>query len=829
MAFHQRSISLPSRPLSKVEEELHSIEACISSPSLTIEMISDGLRRLEDIYSSIEEIMCLPSNQVCSSGQRRLLDGEMECSLELLDLCNAMNEVFTELKAIIQDQQVSLRKGDDAVLQAKIQSYIRLVKKAKKHSKKTLKKVVSNKEECRIVKLLSEARENTTSLFESTMHLLSKQIEMPKLSLISRAFQKKNTMICNDEQLQVLECCIGDLEAGAGLLFRRLVQSRLSDSTERQSLATHMAFHQRSVSLRSRPLSKVEEELHSVEACISSPSLTIEAISDGLRGLGDIYCSIEEIMCLPSNQVCSPQQRKLLDGEMECSLELLDMCNTMSEVFTELKAIIQDLQVSLRKGDDAVLQAKIQSYIRLVKKAKKHSKKTLKKVVSNKEDCRIVKLLREAREITTSLFESTTHLLSKQIAMPKLKMRRSPAGGEDAGAAGREIGGFSPSSIVDYTVYAHALVPKDDNCCLSSKQRSCSTNKNNRAAPTQDVERIHSYIRLVKKAKKHFKKTVKVVSDKEECKIVKLLSEAREITTSLFESKIHLLSKQIAMPKLSLISKAFQKKNSVICNEEQLQVLECCIRDLEAGAALLFRRLVQSRHKARHIKPNFPLNSQTHQRQSLAIDMAFHQRSISLPSRPLSKVEEELHSIEACISSPSLTIETISDGLRRLGDIYSSIEEIMCLPSNQVCSSEQRRLLDGEMECSLELLDLCNAMNEVFTELKAIIQDLQVSLRKGDDAVLQAKIQSYIRLVKKAKKHFKTVKKVASNKEDCKIVKLLSEAREITTSLFQSTVHLLSKQIEMPKLSLISRAFQKKNLVVCNEEQLQVLVLHRRS
>uniref|UniRef100_A0A0D3H2Z1 Uncharacterized protein n=1 Tax=Oryza barthii TaxID=65489 RepID=A0A0D3H2Z1_9ORYZ len=1106
MAFHQRSISLPSRPLSKVEEELHSIEACISSPSLTIEMISDGLRRLEDIYSSIEEIMCLPSNQVCSSGQRRLLDGEMECSLELLDLCNAMNEVFTELKAIIQDQQVSLRKGDDAVLQAKIQSYIRLVKKAKMHSKKTLKKVVSDKEECRIVKLLSEARENTRSLFESTMHLLSKQIEMPKLSLISRAFQKKNTMICNDEQLQ---------SAASGTL--RLEQDFCSGDWSRAG-----------------PISKVEEELHSIEAWISSPSLTIETISDGFRRLGDIYSSIEEIMCLPSNQVCSSEQRRLLDGEMECSLELLDLCNAMNEVFTELKAIIQDLQVSLRKGDGAVLQAKIQSYIRLVKKAKKHSKKTLTKVVSDKEDCRIVKLLSEAREITTSLFESTTHLLSKQIATPKLsliskafqkknpvicnedqlqsaaseilrleqgfcsgdwskagKMRRSPAGGEDAGAAGREIGGFSPSSIVDYTVYAHALVPKDDNCCLSSKQRSCSTNKNNRAAPTQDVERImclpsnqicssqqrklldgemecslelldicnamsevftelkaiiqdlqvslrkgdnavakiHSYIRLVKKAKKHFKKTVKVasdkedckivkllskareittsllestmhllskqiqmpklslfskafqkknpvicneeqlqvlkccigdleagaglvfrrlvqsrelhsieawisspsltietisdglrslgdiystiekimclpsnqvcssqqrklldremecslelldlcngmnevftelkaiiqdlqvslrkgdnaavqtkiqsyirlvkkakkhskktvkkvVSDKEECKIVKLLSEAREITTSLFESTIHLLSKQIAMPKLSLISKAFQKKNSIICNEEQLQVLECCIRDLEAGAALLFRRLVQSRHKARHIKPNFPLNSQTHQRQSLAIDMAFHQRSISLPSRPLSKVEEELHSIEACISSPSLTIETISDGFRRLGDIYSSIEEIMCLPSNQVCSSEQRRLLDGEMECSLELLDLCNAMNEVFTELKAIIQDLQVSLRKGDDAVLQAKIQSYIRLVKKAKKHFKTVKKVASNKEDCKIVKLLSEAREITTSLFQSTVHLLSKQIEMPKLSLISRAFQKKNLVVCNEEQLQVL------
>jgi len=70
-----------------------------------------------------------------------------------------------------------------------------------------------------------------------------------------------------------------------------------------------------------------------------------------------------------------------------------------------------------------------------------------------------------------------------------------------------------------------------------------------------------------------------------------------------------------------------------------------------------------------------------------------------------------------------MTIETTCDGLR-LGDIYSSIEEVMCLPSNQVCSSQQRKMLDGEMECSLELLDLCNAMHEDFAELKAIVQDL---------------------------------------------------------------------------------------------------------
>jgi hypothetical protein len=177
-----------------------------------------------------------------------------------------------------------------------------------------------------------------------------------------------------------------------------------------------------------------------------------------------------------------------------------------------------------------------------------------------------------------------------------------------------------------------------------------------------------------------------------------------------------------------------------------------------------------------------------------------------LPSRPHREVEEELRTLEACISSPSLTIETISDGLVRLGDMYCSIEEIMCLPSNQVCSSQQRKMLDGEMECSLELLDLCNAMHADFAELKAIIQDLQVAIRKGDDVAVQVGIQSYSRLVKKAKKHFKkTAKKVTSYNEDCRMVTLLSEAREIATSLLESTLQLLSKQIATPKRSLVSR------------------------
>ncbi|KAJ3690846.1 hypothetical protein LUZ61_020010 [Rhynchospora tenuis] len=214
--------------------------------------------------------------------------------------------------------------------------------------------------------------------------------------------------------------------------------------------------------------------------------------------------------------------------------------------------------------------------------------------------------------------------------------------------------------------------------------------------------------------------------------------------------------------------------------------------------------------------------------------MVCHNRSISLPasSHPfVLKAEEELHKLKAQVGSRSLTCEIMLDTIKAVGHVYECINDLLCMPSNQngLSHMQQRRLVDLELEESIKLLDMCSTSRDNLNVIKYHVRDLESAIRRGESEIIKSGVLFYNQLVKKANKD---VKKQVTRKSEAMagdvpaIGLLLSETRDITTSLLHCVFSILLKQTESEKTGmwpLVSGLVQKRRIVCKKEIQEDIL------
>lgn len=140
------------------------------------------------------------------------------------------------------------------------------------------------------------------------------------------------------------------------------------------------------------------------------PAITSEAIQFGILGLAELYNSVQ----ITEKQI----DAKLMEESLSGSVDLLDICSAIREVFQMMRENVQSLQSALRrKGLDSTIQTDLATYFCFRKRMNKSIAKTMKKVKSL-EHTRInvnESALRELAGIAVAIFRSILVFLSSPM------------------------------------------------------------------------------------------------------------------------------------------------------------------------------------------------------------------------------------------------------------------------------------------------------------------------------------------------------------------------------------------------------------------------------
>ncbi|KAI4327810.1 hypothetical protein L6164_020228 [Bauhinia variegata] len=195
----------------------------------------------------------------------------------------------------------------------------------------------------------------------------------------------------------------------------------------------------RSISLpaRSHPsTARIEEELNKLRSWEASSASKVKTICSGLSGLVVLYKCIEDLLKLPLTQqaLAQHQNEKWVDELLDCPVKFLDVLGNTRDAILLLKGSVGELQsaVRRRKVGDLGIETHVSAYFSLRRNVRKVCTKSL--VILKQMDASsdasppldlknhvsaVVRVLREASLITSSIFQSLLLFLSSQLLKSK--------------------------------------------------------------------------------------------------------------------------------------------------------------------------------------------------------------------------------------------------------------------------------------------------------------------------------------------------------------------------------------------------------------------------
>ncbi|KAI3794313.1 hypothetical protein L1987_36942 [Smallanthus sonchifolius] len=218
-------------------------------------------------------------------------------------------------------------------------------------------------------------------------------------------------------------------------------------------------------------------------------------------------------------------------------------------------------------------------------------------------------------------------------------------------------------------------------------------------------------------------------------------------------------------------------------------------------------------------------------------------KSISLPCRshPTTvRIEQELNTAKtaAVVAASKPSAENICCGLSHLAEVYKCMDDLLNMSATRVLISgdQNKKWVEGLVEESVSLLDVCCSIRDMVTQVKEFVRDLQCVLRRRKvrkcELSNEKSVINYNCFRKKMKKDVRllvgSLKQVdntitggggSDNQQLAAVMKAVIGVSETTVSVFESLLWFFSRPVSKPnRWSIVVLKLMHKGIVASEDQ-----------